>query len=85
MKTKSSKKDKPVKPIMIKEPSKGFPVTEKDWVEFAKKNKVKLPFFCVDGVDFTRRTSDGKAYLSAEQFQADAGEINKIQKFRLKK
>ena len=83
--TKPEKKAKPVKPILIKLPSGGLPQNEKDWTAFAKKNKVKLPFFCVEGLDFTRRTSDGKAYLSAEQFEADGGLLNKIQGFRIKK
>lgn len=81
---KPSKSPKAPKPIIIKEPSNGFPATEKDWSDFAKKHKVKLPFFCVEGIDYTRRTSDGKPYLSAEQFEADGGLLNKIQGFRIK-
>lgn len=82
---KPAKSPKVPKPIIIKEPSNGFPATEKDWVGFAKKNKVKHPFFCVEGLYLTMRTSDGKPYLSAEQFEADGGLLNKIQGFRIKK
>lgn len=86
--TKVTPKDKPAKvqkPAIIKEPKGGFPTSEIAWVEFAKKNKVKLPFFCVQGIDHTRRTSDGKPYITAEQFSADGGEWNQVQGFILKK
>lgn len=78
-------KQKENKLITISEPSNGFPTNEKDWADFAKKNKVKLPFFCIHGIDFTRRTSDGKPYLSDESFKADGGELHKIQGFKIKK
>ena len=81
---KPAKEEKAPKPTIIKEPTGGLPTSEQDWTLFAKKNKVKLPFFCVDGRDFTRRTSDGKAYLSAEQFSEDGGTIAKIHKFEIK-
>lgn len=84
MKTTTTKTAKAPKPILIKEPTKGFPATEKDWVEFAKKNKVKFPYFCVEG-HHTMRTSDGKPYFTAEQFGADGGEWNQVQGFRIKK
>lgn len=83
--TKPEKQAKLPKPILIKAPSGGFPQNEKDWTGFAKKNKVKLPYFCVEGIDHTRRTSDGKPYITAEQFSADGGEWNQVQGFRLKK
>lgn len=73
------------KPASIKTPSKGFPENEKGWADFAKKNKVKLPFFCIQGIGYTRRTSDGKPYLSSEQFEADGGKMDKIHYFKIKK
>lgn len=82
---KTDKEPKVPKPIFIKHPLKGFPINEKDWSGFAKKNKVKHPFFCVEGLYLTMRTSDGKPYISAEQFEADGGLLNKIQGFRIKK
>lgn len=83
--TKKSTVAKAPKPVAIKAPKNGLPITEQEWVEFAKKNKVKLPFFCIHGHDFTRRTSDGKAYLSEDAFKEDGGDITKIHGFELKK
>lgn len=82
--TKSNKTEKEPKLIIVKEPKGGLPTNEKDWATFAKSNKIKHPFFCIHGVDFTRRTSDGKAYLSEEDFSADGGAVHKIQGIKLK-
>lgn len=79
------KVEKTMKPVSIKEPAKGLPTTEKDWADFAKKNNVKLSFFCIQGIDFTRNTKTGIAYLSGEQFEKDGGTIQKIHYFTLKK
>lgn len=84
LKSEKTKSPKLPKPIIIKKPSNGFPSTEKDWSDFAKKNKVKFPYFCVEGIDHTRRTSDGKPYFTAVEFSADGGEWNQVQGFRIK-
>lgn len=56
--------------------TKKLPTTPEAWVKFAKKNKVKEPFFSYQGL--TRRTSDGKEYHYIEDFNADGGTVEKV-------
>ena len=50
----------------------------KYWVDFAVKNNVKADFFAVPG-EKVRRTSDGKAYETPQEFWAENPKASKIE------
>lgn len=74
----ATKIKKTAKKVVAKAKSSATPEQKEaaKWAKFVIEKGVTMPFFSVDG--HVRRTSDGKAYSSIEEFNADGGNINNM-------